>query len=347
MKIGKFFGTVAGAATLGAWVTMQVLRRKRRMDFGDKVVLITGGSRGLGLILARLFLREGARVAICGRTQADLDAARDELQLLGDIRAYRIDLRDLSQIESLFERVEGDLGPVDVLVNCAAVMTLGPLETMTPADFENEMDIGFRATLHTMLRAWPGMKERGGGRIVNISSVGGRVALPHLVAYSANKHAVSGLSQGFRVELERYGVLVTTVWPMIMRLGSIYSSEVKGQQKKEWALANLFNSNPLTSISGERCAKGIVEATRVGLATYNPSKRAGFFALAHALAPNVVLEVLSLVPRIWPGPGREEFNPNEKIKGKELLSPLSPSVLTVLNDAEAVKNNELNREYSL
>ncbi|HEX8465125.1 MAG TPA: SDR family oxidoreductase, partial [Abditibacterium sp.] len=288
MKLLKtlLWGTT-GLCALGSGA-MALLRAKRKISFAGKVVFITGGSRGLGLVLARLFLAEGAQVAICGRTQADLDAALTELQKLGQARAYNCDIRDRAQINATILSIERELGPIDVLVNCAGVMTLGPLETMTLDDYENEMSTHWRAHLHTMTRVWPGMKARGGGRIVNISSIGGRAALPHLATYSSAKFASSALSQNFRIELAQHGVLVTTVWPMIMRLGSLHSADIKGQHKREFALANIFNAFPLTSMSAQRCAKGIVEACRVGNATYNPSKREGFFVLFQELCPNVV-----------------------------------------------------------
>lgn len=348
MKIFRTLVGVSLAASGAGAATMAILRARRRTDFAGKVVFITGGSRGLGLLLARLWLSEGARVAICGRTRTDLDNAIAELQTLGEARAYQCDLRDEAQIEATISAIEGDLGPIDVLVNNAGVMTLGPLEAMTPADFENEMATHWRAQLHTMLRVWPGMKARGGGRIVNISSIGGRVALPHLGTYSAAKHASSALSQSFRLELLQHGVLVTTVWPMIMRLGSLYSADIKGQHHREWTLANLFNAFPLTSMSAQRCAQGIIEACRVGLATYNPSKRAGFLVLFGALCPNVLSELFSLVPVLWPGAKDEGDGhaPTEKRKGKEVPTPLSPSLLTVLNDEHAPQNNELGPEIA-
>ncbi len=203
-------GTLA-AAGIGAALGLRALLRPR-MNFRDKTVLITGGSRGLGLILARDFLKEGARVAICGRDAATLERARTELERLGgEVLAVPCDVTDPVKVEALVSAVHERFGAVDVLVNNAGVIQMGPLESMTMEDFEESMAAHLWAPLYLTLAVLPEMKRRGEGRIINIASIGGKLGVPHLVPYSASKFALVGLSDGMRAELAQDGIRVTTV----------------------------------------------------------------------------------------------------------------------------------------
>ena len=137
--------------------------------------------------------------------------------------------------ERAVERVVSRHGAIDVLVNNAGIITVGPLEHASIEDFEESMAVHFWGPLHTMRAAIPHMRRQGGGRIVNISSIGGKVGVPHLAPYCASKFALVGLSEGFRAELLRYGLYVTTVCPGLMRTGSARHAVVKGQHLLEFA----------------------------------------------------------------------------------------------------------------
>src|SRR5690606_7792974 len=161
------------AASVGLALGVRVLVRQR-MSFRDKTVLITGGSRGLGLVLARDFLKEGARAVICGREEATLERARTELERLGgEVLAVPCDVTDPVQVEALISSVHERFGAVDVLVNNAGVVQTGPLESMTMEDFEEAIDTHLWAPLYMTLAVLPEMKRRGEGRIINIASIGG------------------------------------------------------------------------------------------------------------------------------------------------------------------------------
>src|SRR5690242_20087312 len=124
------------AAALG----MRVVREARRIDFHDRVVLITGGSRGLGLVLARLFAREGARLAILARDATEVRRAEDDLRAEGaQVRGFACDVRDQQQVDETIQRVVDHYGRLDVLLNDAGVIQVGPIEHMTVADFEEAM----------------------------------------------------------------------------------------------------------------------------------------------------------------------------------------------------------------
>src|SRR5207248_11797324 len=130
----------------------------RRFDLNGKVVLITGGSRGLGLVLAREFAAEGARLGLCARDAAELERAKDELEARGaEVFTVTCDVTNRKQIEDTVLAVQMHYGTIDVLVNNAGIIQVGPMETMTHQDFERAMDVHFWAPLHATIAALPEM----------------------------------------------------------------------------------------------------------------------------------------------------------------------------------------------
>jgi NAD(P)-dependent dehydrogenase (short-subunit alcohol dehydrogenase family) len=329
-------GAVLGAGVLAAFATYQ--KARRTFDFRDKVVLITGGSRGLGLVLAREFAAEGARIAICARSSEELENAKAELEAAGaEVFAEVCDMRVQAQVERLVENVCTRFGRVDVLVNNAGVIQVGPLEEQTQADFEDALAIHFWAPFYAMQAVVPRMREQGAGRIVNISSIGGKVAVPHLAPYCASKFALVGLSKAMRGELAQDNIFVTTVCPGLMRTGSHVNAQFKGQNEKEFAWFSLGNASPLSSVSAETAARQIVEAARRGAAEKIISVPAQAAAKMDAIFPELTAEITSLVNQILPAAGGIG---KRLVKGKDSFSWISPSVLTALADKEIVKNNE-------
>ena len=337
---GKDALILAAAAGAGAIIAARaVLKRRRSYDLRGKTVLITGGSRGLGLVLAREFAAEGARVAICARDPAELERARADLRGRGaDVFAVPCDVTERSQVREMVGMVTGHFGRVDALVNNAGTIQVGPLEVMTLEDFEQAMAIHFWAPLYTALEVLPQMRARGEGRIVNISSIGGKVAVPHLVPYSASKFALVGLSDGLRYELEKDGVLVTTVCPGLMRTGSPRNATFKGQHRAEYAWFAISDALPVTSIQAERAARQIVSAARRGQAELIITAQAVVAVKFRALFPEAAADILALVNRLLPGPGGIG---RKRAKGRESESSLALSFLTALSDRAAARNNEL------
>jgi NAD(P)-dependent dehydrogenase (short-subunit alcohol dehydrogenase family) len=254
-----------GAATLAATLWTN---RRGTYDLSRRVVLITGGSRGLGLVLARQAIAEGARVAICARDEAELERARQDLLQDGapeaDVMTLARDVTDAVDVRTMVAEVENKLGSIDVLINNAGIITAGPLDNMDLRDFEDSMAIHFWAPLHAMQAVLPGMRHRGAGRIINISSLGGKVAVPHMAPYSASKFALVGLSEGFRAELRPQGIYVTTVCPGLMRTGSARQALVKGDHKKEYAWFSIADALPGLTMSAEQAARQIWNACRRG-----------------------------------------------------------------------------------
>ena len=252
---------------LGAGLSLvaRALRSASAVSFADKIVLIFGGSRGLGLVLARDLAAEGATVVLAARQVDELERARDELTASGArVTIIPCDITDRAQVGAAIARVIEDHGALDVLINDAGIIQVGPIEHMTLADFEEAMATHFWGPLATTLAALPHMRRGGAKRIVNISSIGGKIAVPHLVPYSASKFALTGLSEGLRSELAGDGIRVTTVCPGLMRTGSTYNAWFKGQHRREFAWFHIAAAIPGISIDAGRAARQIMDACRHG-----------------------------------------------------------------------------------
>jgi NAD(P)-dependent dehydrogenase (short-subunit alcohol dehydrogenase family) len=323
-----------GAAVLG----VRMLQRLREYDLSGKSVLITGGSRGLGLAMAREFASQGARVAICARDNDELERARKDLEARGaEIAAIPCDITDRAKVDEMARQVESRFGGLDVLVNNAGVMEVGPMEVMTVEDFEEAFRTHFWGPLFTTLAVLPGMKRRRSGRIVNISSIGGKISVPHLLPYSASKFALTGFSEGLRAELAKDGIVVTTVCPGLMRTGSPRNATFKGQHRAEYAWFSVSDAMPLLSISAARAARRIVRACKLGQAEVVLSAQAKVAVKVHGLFPGLTADILGLANRLLPGPGGIG---EQRAKGKESFSAVSPSWLTALDEKAARQYNQ-------
>ena len=323
----------------GALLLKSAIDYLREYDLRDKTVLITGGSRGLGLVMAREFARHGARLALCARDEEELERARLDLERFGvEVMVVRCDVRNRQEVNDMVAAVYARFGNVDVLVNNAGVIQVGPLEVMTEEDFEQAMQAHFWAPLNTIMAVLPSMRQRKSGRIVNITSIGGKVAVPHLVPYSASKFALVGLSKGLRAELMKDGISVTTVCPGLMRTGSPRNAEFKGQHRFEYAWFSISDALPLLTVSAENAARQVVRACKRGQAELVISIPAKIAVLFESLFPEAMYQILGVVNQLLPAPGGIG---TQKAKGKESTSAWSPSWLTTLNEEAAVRNNEV------
>jgi NAD(P)-dependent dehydrogenase (short-subunit alcohol dehydrogenase family) len=331
-------------AAAGLAAAARALRRRRPIQLKDRAVVITGGSRGLGLLMARELAAEGARLAILARDPGELDLARRELAALGGHRVLALpcDVGDRDEVSWAIDAAAERFGRLDVLINNAGVIQVGPLEHMTVEDFEEALRVHFWGPLYATLAAIPHLRRRGNGRIVNIASIGGKIAVPHLVPYSASKFALVGLSDGLRTELAREGIYVTTVCPGLMRTGSHVNALFKGRRAEEFAWFAVSDSLPLTSMAGRRAARRILEACRYGEPHLILTHQAKAAVLAATVAPNITARLLEAVTRLLPTPA--DANGGEARPGWQSSSRWAPSVLTRLSDEAAVENNELRGE---
>jgi short-subunit dehydrogenase len=338
-SVGLVGGMVAGAA-FAYWG----LERARRYQLAGKCGLITGGSRGLGLALARRFLRRGAKVALLGRDPEALQRAQQLLVGQGTVFTRNCDVRDRAQVEQAVADVKRELGEIDVLVNNAGTVTVGPMDTMTVEDFQEALNIYFWAPLYTSLAVLPSMRQRRTGRLVNISSIGGKISVPHLLPYSAGKFALSGLSEGLRAELTKENVYVTTVYPGLMRTGSPRNSVFKGKHHAEYTWFLLSDSLPLLSVNADRAARKIVRACELGSAELIISLPATIAIKAHALFPNMVSLAMRSANRLLPTAAAGE---RAAKKGAQSETALTESWLTALDERAAKKNNQVARPLSV
>jgi NAD(P)-dependent dehydrogenase (short-subunit alcohol dehydrogenase family) len=327
------------AAGAAGWLAYRLLWPPS-YSLRDRAVLVTGGSRGLGLVLARELARHGARVAISARDDEELGRAVEDLAARGaDVLAVTADVRDPAQAAEAVREVVERWGRIDVLVNNAGTITVGPLETMTLADFEAALRVNFWGPLHMTLAALPHMRRQGEGRIVNVSSIGGKVAVPHLLPYTASKFALTGLSEGLRAELAKDNVTVVTVCPGLMRTGSPRNATFKGRHEEEYAWFAVSDALPLLSMSAERAARQIIDALRRGSGEVVLSLPAKALVFFHDLCPGLTADVLALVNRlVLPPPGGIGTG---YALGKESESAAAPSLLTALGDRAAARNNEI------
>ncbi|HSK72077.1 MAG TPA: SDR family oxidoreductase [Pyrinomonadaceae bacterium] len=338
-ETGNFW--LAAAVCAGAIVATTVINKRRNsFSFAGKTVLITGGSRGLGLVMAREFAKEKAKIAICARNGADLERARMDLKERGaEVAAIVCDVRDQEQVNQMIEAVRNRFGQIDVLINNAGVIQVGPLEEQTQEDFENAMAVHYWAAYYTMSAVLPEMQARREGRIVNITSIGAKIAVPHLTPYCASKFAVAGLSSAIQAEVYKDGVYVTTVYPGLMRTGSHINAFFKGQNEKEFAWFSISNALPVSSVSAEHAAQSIIESCRRGDAEKIISPQAAFAIKLNGIFPELVSTMTGLVNQfILPAPGGIG---DRKARGLESTSYVSPSFLTTQLDKASAKNNEL------
>jgi short-subunit dehydrogenase len=328
------------AISVGAYATVRAaLAFSRRYDFRNRLVVITGGSRGLGLVLARYLADEGAALVLCARDAEELAIAAEELrQRASFIATYTCDLSKADEITAMFRRIRREIGSVDVLINNAGIIEVGPLETMNLVDYEQAMAVHFWAPLICTELVLPDMRRRGEGRIVNISSIGGEIGVPHLAPYSASKFALNGFSQALRAELAKDGIYVTTVCPGLMRTGSPRNAIFKGQHRAEYAWFSIAGSMPLITMNADRAARQILSACRYGRAKITLSLPAKLAVIANTLAPELTADINALTASFLPargGIGRTAA------MGHESESDWSPSKLTTLNESAAARNNEV------
>jgi NAD(P)-dependent dehydrogenase (short-subunit alcohol dehydrogenase family) len=320
-----------------AAATIYTVRQQRRMDFAGRTVVITGGSRGLGLELARGFAKEGAHLVLLARNRGELAEAARELDEAGaSVAVLACDVTKEEDVRDNVASIVREYKRIDVLINVAGTIQVGPYEHMHLDDFADAMNVHFWGPLYTMREVIPHMKREGHGRIVNIASIGGKIAVPHLLPYSASKFALVGLSEGMRTELAKDGIYVTTVCPGLMRTGSHLNAFFKGQQKKEFALFSMANA--LLSTSSDEAARQIIEACRYGSSEIVITPQAKLLRLVKGLYPPLILEALSLVGRLLPGTAGARGNRLKR--GWESQSAVAPSVLTRAADRAASDNNE-------
>jgi short-subunit dehydrogenase len=342
MNRGRLTGLSLIVAGLAATVAARATNRRRSYTFHGKSVIITGGSRGLGLVLARQLAAEGARLTLLARDEAELLRAKTDIetrQPSATVLIVPTDVGDQTGVERAVRVAMAHYGSIDVLINNAGTIQVGPLDHMKLSDFDDAMKTHFWGPLFLTLAVVPRMRQQGGGRIVNISSIGGRIAVPHLVPYSASKFALAGLSDGLRAELAPDGIVVTTVCPGLMRIGSPVNAAFKGQRADEYAWFAIASATPVTTITAERAARRILNACRRGDAELVIGLQAKLAILARTLAPETFNGAMALVHRLLPRPVGPEGD--IAAPGRTVGAGQATSTILAPMYAAARRNNEL------
>lgn len=329
---------LAGAGVGMAAAGLSVARTRRTADLRGATTLIVGASRGLGLALAEEFGRQGARLAICARDAGELEQARSSLAAHGyETLALPGDATDRAEAQRIVAATLAHYERIDVLVNVAAIIAVGPALGLTLDDLERVMRENFWSAANMTYATLPGMVERQAGRIVNIASLGGKLAVPHLLSYSSAKFALVGFSEGLRAELRREGITVTTVCPGLMRTGSYLNAQFKGAPDTEVTLFSLLDDTPLLSISAERAARRIVAATQRGAAEVSLSAPAIAAVAFHGLFPGLTADLLGIVDGFLPG---RPLPQNRLRYGSEQQTEVARSPLLALGHAAARRLNQ-------
>lgn len=332
MRNRRLLAIIGTAIALGAGLRA-AMRRAPSID--GMIVLVTGGSRGLGLAIARELASRGAVPVVCARDRAEID--RSEFAE----NAEEADVRDPDGVRSMIERIIAKHGRLDAVVNNAGIISVGPASTMRRSDYEDALATHFWGAYNVVDAALPHFRARGAGRIVNVSSIGGRISVPHLLPYSVSKFALAGYSEGLYAELAPEGIAVTTVYPGLMRTGSPRNAFFRGNAEAEYTWFKVADTAPGLSVPAVRAARAIVDAMarRDASVTISPAARAGSFA--HGVAPTLTMHALELGGRLLPKAQTREAEPR---MGAELENRVTESPLTILGRKAEYAFNERLKE---
>ncbi|HEX6730997.1 MAG TPA: SDR family oxidoreductase [Pyrinomonadaceae bacterium] len=205
------------------------------MDLSGKIAIITGGTKGIGRAIAEALIQAGANVSICARREEELQKAISELNKLSEGRATGTicDVRDYAAVKELFKHTVKKFDGVDILVNNAGIGLFATVEGMSPDDFRAVLETNVFGVFYCCHEAIPLMKQRGGGYIINISSLAGANPHPKMAAYNASKFGLNGFSEALMQEVRHDGIKVSYIMP-----GSV-NTEFGGDEPdetKSWQL---------------------------------------------------------------------------------------------------------------
>ncbi|QRR00315.1 SDR family NAD(P)-dependent oxidoreductase [Dyadobacter sandarakinus] len=327
--------TLAAAGVVA--LARTIYQKMTRVEWEGKTVLITGGSRGLGLELARVLGDQGARIAICARSGDQLQRAEAELQGRNvPVLAISADITNPGDAKKVVETVIAHFGGLDLLINNAGTMLLGPENTMELSDYQRVMDANLWSALHCIQAVLPHFRAQGGGRIANICSIGGKIAVPHMLPYSVSKFAMVGLSEGLAAELKKDHIHVTTVIPNLMRTGSPRNVSVKGDHEGEYAWFKFSDSLPLLSQNAAKAAAEIVEGISNGENEVVLTLTARAAIALNGIAPGSLTTLTQLANRFLP-----KSDNRSQQSGAESESHATDGPIAALTDEAARRNNEL------
>ncbi|HKE59902.1 MAG TPA: SDR family oxidoreductase [Pyrinomonadaceae bacterium] len=204
------------------------------MELQGKTAVVTGGTKGIGFAIADALVRAGVRVCLSARDAGEINQAVAELNKIapGLARGVVCDVRNYEQVKSLFAQTASELGGIDILVNNAGIGVFTTVEEMTPEDFQAVLETNLFGVFYCCHEAIPRMKQRGGGYIINISSLAGANPHPQMAAYNASKFGLNGFSEALMQEVRHDGIKVSYIMPgsVNTEFGGDEPSELKSWQ---------------------------------------------------------------------------------------------------------------------
>lgn len=185
------------------------------MNLNGKVAIVTGSTKGIGRAIAEALVREGMNVCVSARREDEVERAVSELSGAGEGRVTGAvcDVRDYDEVRALFEHTVAEFGGVDVLVNNAGIGLFQSVEEMSPEDFRAVLETNLNSVFYACHEAIPLLRQRGGGYIVNISSLAGANPHPRMAAYNASKFALNGFSEALMQEVRQDRIKVSYIMP--------------------------------------------------------------------------------------------------------------------------------------
>lgn len=303
MTTTRTFALAAGIGLVAGMLATAAARQARRIDLDGRVVVITGGGRGLGRRIADECLAQGARLAICGRDPEEIAAATSALRALGgDVFGEACDASDPDQVNAFVQRVIDRFGRIDVLINNAGQCFVGPASALRADHMEAALRNIFWVQYYPTMAVLPHMRWHGFGRILFVSSIGGKIPTPHQAAYVAGKYAVTGWAETLAAELEPENICVSVVTPPPLRDGAALYAHFNGQAEKEFLWFTSALNVPLLSGTAGRAARVVADAARHGDAERAVSAFSWLAARGHGLAPNLMVSIMRLYNRMLPAP---------------------------------------------
>lgn len=307
-----------------------------------QTVVIVGGSRGLGLDLARQLAAAGCKIALCARDTQEVERVRNELVSTGAaVFARPCDATQPDQVEDFIAATLHRFGSLDMLITCAATIQVGPLETMSDGDVDDALEQIFWSAYYPTMAVLSHMRERKAGRIVHVSSFGGKLGVPHMLPYCTAKFALTGFSASLRSEVAQDGISVTTITPGLLRTGAHVNAPFKGQHDKEYLWFSAGATLPLVSLPSATAARRILRAAARGDAESTLTSGIRLLVIANALAPKLVSRLLSLQNRLLPSAEGGTVKP---LRGMEVAARSRSRLVRALDDYGR-KNADAHDQY--
>lgn len=320
----KVAGFAAGITAGLAAATVAWIHTSRRHSMRGKIVVITGGSRGLGLEIARQFGLAGAHLVLAARDEEELQRARiflaheKAVHNAESLATVTADVSTREGAQHIVNAARDRYGRTDVLINNAGIIHVAPFVDQPAEVFEESMRINFFGVLYMTQAVVEEMRTRGEGHIINIASLGGKIAVPHMLPYVASKFALVGFSEGLHAELKQDGVHVLTVCPGLMRTGAHVQAHFGGRRQEEYRWFSLGATLPGLSIAARAAARKIFRAAIYNCAEITITPQAWLAARLVGIAPGISACLAgSATQLLLPKPGAT----GDIQQGKDLRQP--------------------------